>query len=787
MTWPTVELGDVADVVMGQSPPGETYNEDGEGLPFFQGKADFGEQFPEVRKWCTAPRKVAEHGDILLSVRAPVGPTNVARERSCIGRGLAAIRGNPDLVDQAYLRLYLRHREHTLAARGQGSTFLAIGRGDIEALDLPLPDLAEQRRIVKSLHQAEDLRRLRARADAIHKRLLPAMFVKSFGDPVTNPKGWTIRTIGDLCQVVSGATPRTNREEYWGGSIAWATPKDVSNLDDWVLRRTTRTITEAGFASCSTTMLPEGSVLFSSRAPIGLVAISGIPVCTNQGFKSFVCGPDIDPWYLFAWCKLRTRFLQSLGHGATFKEVSKRIMEAVQIPLPPASAQVRFRARMEQVHEVRHQALCAGGRTSFLFSQLLAGAFSGSLDVSGRGVETKGGGPTSTTGEGPSEVPMSRPEETKVGSSLRTPSVPFDERELDPAVGLRTPRMDPFLQVERALRSMRSWRADFEVTRELRASVSAVLDLPNLDEAVRRLSAASLNDVLRTSKEDLASARSNWAHIRSSVQLSADHAADLGRTLELSARNARAATRILAEIDPGALVARLDSEMRLASRAWRSLHVLASGFDRLTATAGSALAFRDLPSFALPGASREVVVSGNALRALASSEDDAEEEESECLTDLREETASVGDLLGEADPALAEMYRGAKAALSGRNADRIRHVLVSLRELWSHLLRILAPDEEMLPWLVDQGGELSHNGRPTKRARLLYLCRGYQHQPLTDFVESDAKAFTGYLDLLNRLHRPEPGFSESQLRALVLRTDSWLLFLLQISRESRRC
>ncbi len=379
MTWPTVELRDVAEVVMGQSPPGETYNENGEGLPFFQGKADFGEQFPAVRKWCTAPKKIAEPGDILLSVRAPVGPTNVARERSCIGRGLAAIRGNPERVDQSYLRLYLKHREHALAVQGQGSTFLAIGRADIEALDFPLPGLVEQRRIVEVLEQADRLWHLRTEADAVLKRLLPAIFIKCFGDPSSNPMGWKSGKIGDICDVVSGGTPKTSREEYWGGSVAWATPKDLSVLDSWVLRRTARTLTADGLASCSATMLPEDSVLLSSRAPIGLVAISGIPVCTNQGFKNLVCGPEIDPWYLFAWCKLRTRFLQSLGLGATFREVSKRIVEAVQIPLPPMAAQASFRARLEELHRVRQQSREARAQTSALSDQLLTQAFSGSL------------------------------------------------------------------------------------------------------------------------------------------------------------------------------------------------------------------------------------------------------------------------------------------------------------------------------------------------------------------------------------------------------------------------
>ena len=383
-SWPVVEVGSIADVVMGQSPPGETYNNSRDGLPFFQGKADFGHRSPTARKWCSQPKRTAEPGDILLSVRAPVGPTNVASELSCIGRGLAAVRVRDDRVEQDYLRLFFKHHEGALALRGQGSTFDAIGRRDIERLEIPLPPTEEQRRIVRVLDEADRLRRLRAEADAKAARILPALFLKMFGDPATNPMRWPERTLGDLCQVVSGATPKTNQTEYWGGSIAWATPKDLSDLDGWMLQRTERTLTAEGYASCSATMMPEGAVLLSSRAPIGLVAVSGIPICTNQGFKSLVCGPEVDPWYVFAWCQLRRSFLNSLGHGATFKEVSGSIVKGVSLPTPPIADQRRFRARLERLHRLRNEAHAAAKRLDVLFSQMLNQAFSRGLQASGR-------------------------------------------------------------------------------------------------------------------------------------------------------------------------------------------------------------------------------------------------------------------------------------------------------------------------------------------------------------------------------------------------------------------
>lgn len=317
-------------------------------------------------------------GTVLFSSRATIGKVGVAAAPLATNQGFANLIPREG-VDSRYLAWCLSAHTDQIAGLAGTTTFKEVPKSALRSFRIPLPKPPEQRHIVRVLDRADRLRSLRADASAVLEELLPAVFIRTLGDPATNSRGWEARTIGDVCQVVSGATPKTNRDEYWGGSVPWATPKDLSNLDDWILDRTSRTITDAGLESCSATMLPEDSVLLSSRAPIGLVAISGIPVCTNQGFKSLVCGPEIDPWYLFAWCKLRTRFLQSLGHGATFREVSKRIVEAVEIPLPPMAHQASFRARLEELHKVRRQSREARARTSALFEQLLARAFSGSL------------------------------------------------------------------------------------------------------------------------------------------------------------------------------------------------------------------------------------------------------------------------------------------------------------------------------------------------------------------------------------------------------------------------
>ena len=135
----SVSLGEIATVVTGQSPPGSTYNETGLGMPFFQGKADFGGSHPIARKWCTSPKKIAEEGDILISIRAPIGPTNIALERCCIGRGLAIIRPDETIALRDFVHWVVINRRTELIAKGQGSTFTAIGKNDLKSLKILLP------------------------------------------------------------------------------------------------------------------------------------------------------------------------------------------------------------------------------------------------------------------------------------------------------------------------------------------------------------------------------------------------------------------------------------------------------------------------------------------------------------------------------------------------------------------------------------------------------------------------------------------------------------------------
>ena len=148
----TMKLKDCCTIIAGQSPESKYYNTEGVGIPFFQGKADFGEVYPTIRVYCSQPTKIAEKDDILLSVRAPVGPTNLSPGSVCIGRGLTAIRPS-EILNLKYLLHYFRYFEAQLQQRGTGTTFKAITQDVVKNLEVPIPSLEEQHRIVARIEE----------------------------------------------------------------------------------------------------------------------------------------------------------------------------------------------------------------------------------------------------------------------------------------------------------------------------------------------------------------------------------------------------------------------------------------------------------------------------------------------------------------------------------------------------------------------------------------------------------------------------------------------------------
>lgn len=170
---------------------------------------------------------------------------------------------------------------------------------------------------------------------------------------------WRTARLEDVAQVFGGGTPSRTEQSYFGGGIAWATPTDITKLDQLYISQTKETVSEEGLRNSSTKLLPAGAVLLTSRATIGFTAISTVPICTNQGFINFICGPDLVPEYLAYW--LRTQREKMIRHagGTTFKEIARGTLRKFEIPFPPLSEQRRIvdlLSRAEGIVRLRREA-----------------------------------------------------------------------------------------------------------------------------------------------------------------------------------------------------------------------------------------------------------------------------------------------------------------------------------------------------------------------------------------------------------------------------------------------
>ena len=217
----------------------------------------------------------------------------------------------------------------------------------VKELQICIYSRDEQNEIVRVLEKIDYLIEQRHAETTYLDQLVKSRFIELFGDyDLTHPQeSWV--TIKEIGTVVGGATPKTDHDEYWGGSYRWITPAELDG-DSGYIYDSVRKLTKAGVESCSLQEMPVGTVILSSRAPIGKVAIAGNTFYCNQGFKNIICKEGITPRYLYTVLLLNVEYLNSLGRGATFKEISKGIVESIRIPVPSMELQQQFAAFVEQ-------------------------------------------------------------------------------------------------------------------------------------------------------------------------------------------------------------------------------------------------------------------------------------------------------------------------------------------------------------------------------------------------------------------------------------------------------
>ena len=377
-TWESRALGEVADITMGQSPPGSSYNQISDGCPFLQGNAEFGVESPTPSYWTTEPRKMARKGSVLFSVRAPIGAVNIANTDYCIGRGLSSVslhRG-----DNKYLYYLLRYLKPSIEQKGTGSTFKSITKTTLEDLVVPLPPLDTQRKIVAILDKAEATQRLRAEADALTQELQRSAFLEIFGNPVKNEKGWIKKPLREFGEIITGNTPPRERAEYYGNHIEWIKSDNI-NTPFTYLTRSEEMLSKQG--ADVGRIAPKGSVLITciagSISCIGNTAIADREVAFNQQINAIVPNKSVNPVFLYHLFRNSQGYIQKFSTHSMKGMISKGVLSSIPLILPPVEIQDSFASIAQQIEEIRNQQHESTYEVSSLLNALMSKAFIGEL------------------------------------------------------------------------------------------------------------------------------------------------------------------------------------------------------------------------------------------------------------------------------------------------------------------------------------------------------------------------------------------------------------------------
>ena len=323
------KLKDCATIIAGQSPESKYYNTEGIGIPFFQGKADFGELYPTVRVYCSQPTKIAEKDDILLSVRAPVGPTNLSPGRVCIGRGLAAIRPFSDM-SLRYLLYYFRFFESQLSAKGTGTTFKAITQATIKNLDVPVPPLPDQEHIVFRIEElfsqldasVAELKTAKERLKVYRQAVLKEAF-DSCKDFVP------LATLGDLGRGKSKHRPRNDAALFENGKYPFIQTGEVKAAPKHI---TCYSKMYGDFGLQQSKLWPKGTLCITIAANIAETAFLGIDACFPDSVVGFTPYEHILPEYVRYFIESQKQRLWAFAPATAQKNINLDTLEKLTIP-----------------------------------------------------------------------------------------------------------------------------------------------------------------------------------------------------------------------------------------------------------------------------------------------------------------------------------------------------------------------------------------------------------------------------------------------------------------------
>lgn len=342
--WELVKLEEVAEIISGQSPKSENYNEIAEGLPFYQGKKDFGEIYlKSPNTWTTQITKESIKDDILMSVRAPVGDVNInSFDKICIGRGLAAIRVKNKVI-QKFLFEFISQNK-VLFKGNQGMAFESISRNDLQQIKIPLPPKEIQQKIVEECEKVDTETR-EAEQEIEESRKEIEEKVKEISN-----KGYELKKLSNVIEIISGGTPSTTNSEYWNGNIPWLSVADFSKGGRFV-ETTEKHITELGLKNSNTKLLQIGDIIISARGTVGAMAQLAIPMTFNQSCYGLRGLKELNNGFLYYILQQEIKQFKDNASGVTFDAITIRTFESIKIPLPPLEIQEKLVSEIEKLEE----------------------------------------------------------------------------------------------------------------------------------------------------------------------------------------------------------------------------------------------------------------------------------------------------------------------------------------------------------------------------------------------------------------------------------------------------
>lgn len=313
---------------------------------------DKGLVFVTEEKAVEFQRSVVKRGDIVFTCWGTINQVGLIDETAKYQQYVISNKQMKLTVDAAaadyrfiYYLFSSPDKQTEILNNGIGAAVPGFNLGQLKKMSLCLPQLPEQKVIADVLSSLDDkidlLHSQNQTVEAIAQTLFRQSFVEEDSDD------WEEGTIDRVAALFGGGTPSTKVQEYWNGGIVWTTPRDLSGQTRRFLSRTLRQISEAGLAKISSGLLPKGTLLMSSRAPIGYLAIAGVDLAINQGYIAMGAKPPFDNFYLYLWCKLNMAEIKNSGNGSTFQEISKTSFRKIPFVIPPEERLVRCRPMFE--------------------------------------------------------------------------------------------------------------------------------------------------------------------------------------------------------------------------------------------------------------------------------------------------------------------------------------------------------------------------------------------------------------------------------------------------------